>query len=1597
MHDSQAQGTAGWPTAGGGRVGGPAVWADGWYPDPLRRAPLRLWGSGAWTAWLSDGQRVWSDPRPVRRGLGLLDLAALRFVEEVYLPELRSGVTLDAEQEEAARRVLAELTAEATGTVTPGAAPNTAAPAASTAATPAAAAGATPARAAGQGASSTASARPTPAPAPASPAAGVGAQLPGAAGGGPALPRVAAARPPSAFAQWWHRVREAVGSSLALHGLAYLGVLLMFVGVFGLVAFAFGDVRPAVRPLAELVCAAVPFVAAWWLIGHGAVVVGRALEVVGGLLLPILLITSTLDGFPVPPDPHGAALVVVLTALCLLSATAGLLWSRRHPDSGVRFTVAPTLWLAAAMLTLGVGRPLPTGDGVAVPSAAQTAAMTVALVVTTVAAWRRPTAVWAAPAATAALPGTVVVAVLVVLTGVADGWPTVPVAVAGAMLVLQVELLRPRLSAAVADVLAPLTLGFVGLALLPGLAPAAVGSLLLVGFVLLTELGARRGASVVALAVPAAGVVAALLLTVGGSWWGVVAPAAAGVWVVLRRTRPFAAAGPLAAPVLDGAAAVLPVWTVVALVSVTRPAVGLLAAAALVALATVPARTGALRRDPSDVYWSRWWFGGLAVVGAGALAVHGAAGADLDRWIAVAVLVVVAALAVVGPMPAPATVWSCSGALSGAWLLATATVLAEAVPWAARVGVLGVAGLLLVVASHVVSPVAAPPPAGAPGGARSALALHLGLAGHTIAALAVAAALVRQDAGTSQQAALTALALTTGAATLAVLVTAVRSDRDRSTVGAWCARGGTGAALLPWSLAVVGLPLTGVLVLRILHVLSGSSPWWVLVPAGVAVVYASAVRWWGSPRLRTVALWASSVAALVAVLTAGVVMVDDRAGAWPAVLGWTAVLVVGVLQPAARRTALARWSAWLALAPLVGLLVRAVAADLDDTVLVAATAVVVGGSLALVAAVRGVRSALVNLLLTSRPAGASGSPVATEPAPAEPAAGRGRPWTLVPFAVGALELVVGTAVAVLAVPAPAGAVLTLVSAVVLLALAGVLRLGSLGGAAVVLGWSATVWLAGPALQGRAWVLLASTAGVLAAAEVLHRRTRSRGTWTRWDVPVLLAALPVAVCTVALGVAEQPVLTLVGTGALAVAVAAALRWRGRPVTAEVLGAVGTLLVLVGAATAGPGWFALALLALAATHTALAARAGAAARAVRLTIGVLAAWLAWGAALLWLDMPGTQAWDLTALLGAAVPLGFAVHARVRPAHPARSWAFAWGGAGVVVVGLLSAVAVLPAAGDDQPRVAQVTAALLVAVGLVAVAAGLGATPWRLSGLRELCGAEGLLGVLLLLVLVGAGPAQTVGVLAGVAAVLAAAATVLATRAPGHAWFRATASTGAAASTVGLVVGLLSGDVLLLGPVLAAGAVQAGAAGATLRSWRLQALAPVLACLAWWSFAAGALDVGASAYTIAVGVATLAVVELWRADLRRRDESGALRDVVPLELVGVGFLVVVPCVQAVTTSVLQAAVVLLLGVLVAGWGALTRVRRRVVTGTLVVLVSVVLLVGVPLVALLPGWGGAAVWLLVAGAGFVAVLAATQLERGRTALRSTWHRWGQDSSGWE
>jgi len=121
------------------------------------------------------------------------------------------------------------------------------------------------------------------------------------------------------------------------------------------------------------------------------------------------------------------------------------------------------------------------------------------------------------------------------------------------------------------------------------------------------------------------------------------------------------------------------------------------------------------------------------------------------------------------------------------------------------------------------------------------------------------------------------------------------------------------------------------------------------------------------------------------------------------------------------------------------------------------------------------------------------------------------------------------------------------------------------------------------------------------------------------------------------------------------------------------------------------------------------------------------------------------------------------------------------------------------------------------------------------------------------------------------------------------------------------------------------------------------------------------------------------------------------VTVELVGIGFVVGSSFVQTVTESIAFALLALTLGLLIAAWGLVSKVRRRLAAGAVIGLAALVLLVGVPLVRLLPDWGGAGLWILVAGIGLVAVVVATMFEKGQAAVHANLTQIGDATADWE
>jgi hypothetical protein len=458
-----------------------------------------------------------------------------------------------------------------------------------------------------------------------------------------------------------------------------------------------------------------------------------------------------------------------------------------------------------------------------------------------------------------------------------------------------------------------------------------------------------------------------------------------------------------------------------------------------------------------------------------------------------------------------------------------------------------------------------------------------------------------------------------------------------------------------------------------------------------------------------------------------------------------------------------------------------------------------------------------------------------------------------------------------------------------------------------------------------------------------------------------------------------------------------RLRRTPALAIPLGAAGITLMLLGAGNAGQGWLALALLGAGVTLTLLAADTHGSARPALQIGGALAVLWSWGVAAAWLGWTVQQTIDVTTL--AAGLLAVAASLAARRDRIGRSWLLVWGGMAVAVAGLaagytetIAGVAMTTDAAASWP----------VAAGLLLTAAALlsGSGPLALTWLRGLGIAFGVVSLVASLQAGHAGSGTQVAVLAGLSSLFAVLSLSLFIRGQASTWQRPPLALGVAFALGALAVALPSvsaQDLILLVPGLAASALQAAAVGIVLRDTVVQMLSPVLACASWLVFSSEAMGDNPQWITMPMGVAILAVVELWRRDRKQHGGLVAATEIVVLELTGVAFLVGAAFVQTLTEAVVYAVPAAVLGLALMLWGVLTKVRRRPATGAAIVLASLVLLVAVPLVGLLPAWQGAALWVLIAGVGLVALLVASFLEQGKAAVHKGLKQFSEATVGWE
>jgi len=258
-------------------------------------------------------------------------------------------------------------------------------------------------------------------------------------------------------------------------------------------------------------------------------------------------------------------------------------------------------------------------------------------------------------------------------------------------------------------------------------------------------------------------------------------------------------------------------------------------------------------------------------------------------------------------------------------------------------------------------------------------------------------------------------------------------------------------------------------------------------------------------------------------------------------------------------------------------------------------------------------------------------------------------------------------------------------------------------------------------------------------------------------------------------------------------------------------------------------------------------------------------------------------------------------------------------------------------------------------------------------------------------------------GVALVLAAggatAALTLATRRSESAWVAQLEWFSLAFQLVGTgaAVQSLPERGPMVAALLTAGALSA-AGGIAHRSLEALAASPVFGCAAWLVGIGALIHEDAMWWAVPVGLAAISIAEIGRWWDRHRDPLGEGKAaLVPLEYAGMAAVLAVPLVEIVTVSSSRAIPAVLIGLLLAGWGIMTKVRRRLFVGAGGVVVAIVLVFGGQIAKLVPKITGAGMWIALVAIGIVLILIATSLERGRARIAAAVKRIDELFSDWE
>jgi hypothetical protein len=251
---------------------------------------------------------------------------------------------------------------------------------------------------------------------------------------------------------------------------------------------------------------------------------------------------------------------------------------------------------------------------------------------------------------------------------------------------------------------------------------------------------------------------------------------------------------------------------------------------------------------------------------------------------------------------------------------------------------------------------------------------------------------------------------------------------------------------------------------------------------------------------------------------------------------------------------------------------------------------------------------------------------------------------------------------------------------------------------------------------------------------------------------------------------------------------------------------------------------------------------------------------------------------------------------------------------------------------------------------------------------------------------------------AAAAIAAAAIIHTRQPHSPWVRPPLILAATATTAALITSAaLLPDRVPLAAALAAAGLEATAVGVVFRRLEPLMVAPLLFCASWIIFASQALHGDPEWYAVPTSLALIAVDGLLRRHERQLDHSPAIAPVIALEYLAMSLMVVSSLVQEVVKGPGYGFVALVLGILIAVWGAATHVRRRLFFGTGVIFTAVILLIIPPLASAAPGWHGASLWITLTVLGAAAMVAAATLEQGKSRVRHIVAHLDQVLRDWE